>query len=130
MKEAGIEIIEDLVVEVDDSYDSAYESWKQIEQLSQKPTAFFTSNDVLAVGILNGIRDTGLLVPDNYEIICFEHSNLARIVRPQLTSVVVPLYDLGAVAMRLLTKLMNDEEIEEKQVYLPYRFVERDSLKK
>lgn len=129
LKEAGVEIIEDLVVEVDDTYDSAYESWKKIEQLSQKPTAFFTSNDVLAVGILNGIRDTGLLVPDNYEIICFEHSNLARIVRPQLTSVVVPLYDLGAVAMRLLTKLMNDEEIEDKQVYLPYRFVERDSLK-
>ena len=31
--------------------------------------------------------------------------------------------------MRLLTKLMNDEEVEEKQVHLPYRFEERDSVK-
>lgn len=129
LKEAGIELVEELVVEIDDTYDSAYETWKDIEQLNQKPTAIFASNDALAVGILNGIRDAGLLVPDDYEIICFEHSNLARIVRPQLTSVIVPLYDLGAVAMRLLTKLMNDEEIEDKQVYLPYRFKDRDSLK-
>lgn len=129
LREAGIEILEELVVEVDDTYDSAYESWAEIEQLAQKPTAFLTSNDVLAVGILNGIRDAGLVVPDNYEIICFEHSNLARIVRPKLTSAIVPLYDIGAVAMRLLTKLMSDEEIEEKQVYLPYRFADRDSLK-
>ena len=83
----------------------------------------------LAVGILNGIRDDWILVPNDYELICFEHSNLARIVRPQLTSVVVPLYDLGAVAMRLLTKLMNDEEVEEKKVKLPYRFEDRDSVK-
>ena len=46
---------------------------------------------------------------------------LSRVVRPQLTSVVVPLYDLGAVAMRLLTKLMNGEEVEEEQVILPYQ---------
>ena len=129
LKEAGIEYSEEFIVEIDDTYDSAYESWKGIEQFAQKPTAIFASNDALAVGILNGIRDAGLVVPDDYEIICFEHSNLARIVRPQLTSVVVPLYDLGAVAMRLLTKLMSDEEVEEKQVYLPYRFEERGSLK-
>ena len=129
LKEAGIKYNEDFIIETDDTYDGSYESWKGIEQLTDKPTAFFASNDTIAVGILNGIRDAGRLVPNDYEIICFEHSNLARIVRPQLTSVVVPLYDLGAVAMRLLTKLMNDEEVEEKQVYLPYRFEERDSLK-
>lgn len=129
LKEAGIESTDELIIEIDDAYDSAYEAWSKIEASSTQPTAFFASNDAIAVGLLNGIRDDGKLVPDDYEIICFEHSNLARIVRPQLTSVVVPLYDLGAVAMRLLTKLMNDEEVDEKQVYLPYRFEERHSLK-
>ena len=54
---------------------------------------------------------------------------LARVVRPQLTSIVVPLYDLGAVSMRLLTKLMNGEEVDEQQVILPFRLEERDSMK-
>jgi LacI family transcriptional regulator len=50
-------------------------------------------------------------------------------VRPQLTSVVQPLYDIGAVAMRLLTKLMNKESVDEQIVVLPHRIEERDSTK-
>ncbi len=129
LKEAGIEMKDEYVIEIEDTYDTAYESWQTIKQLKVQPTAFLTVNSSIAVGILNGIRDEGYSVPDDYEIICYEHSNLTRIVRPQLTSVVVPLYDIGAVAMRLLTKLMNDEEIEDKHINLPYRFAERDSLK-
>ncbi|MCZ2259712.1 catabolite control protein A [Sporosarcina sp. G11-34] len=129
LKEAGISLEDDYIIEIDDNYDSAYEGWKKVESLEDGPTALFAGNDQLAVGILNGLRDAGYSVPDDYELICFEHSILARIVRPQLSTVAVPLYDLGAVAMRLLTKLMNKEEIEEKKVLLPYRFVERDSVK-
>ena len=129
LKEAGIELDDELIVEIENSYDSGYESWKNIKDLSTKATGIFATNDTLAVGVLNGIRDDGFSVPNDYELICFEHSNLARIVRPQLSSVAVPLYDLGAVAMRLLTKLMNNEEVEEKKVELPYRFEDRDSVK-
>ncbi len=129
LKEAGIEFDDELIVEIENSYDSGYESWKNIKDLSTKATGIFATNDTLAVGVLNGIRDDGFSVPNDYELICFEHSNLARIVRPQLSSVAVPLYDLGAVAMRLLTKLMNNEEVEEKKVELPYRFEDRDSVK-
>lgn len=37
----------------------------------------------------------------------------------------LPLYDIGAVAMRLLTKIMNKEEIDEKSIILPYKIVNR-----
>lgn len=129
LKDAGIAIDEDLIVEIENSYDNGYDSWKRIQEISKKPTAIIATNDTLAVGILNGILDDGFSVPGDYEIICFEHTILARIVRPQLTSVAVPLYDIGAVAMRLLTKLMNKEEIDERQVLLPYRYEDRDSVK-
>lgn len=128
LKDAGIELNDNLIIEIKDSYDDAYESWKIIEQLEEKPTAVFAVNSSLAVGVLNGIRDAGYVVPKDYEIICYEHSNLTRIVRPQLTSVVVPLYDIGAVAMRLLTKLMSEEKVEEQKILLPYRIEDRDSL--
>ena len=129
LKEAGLPIEEELIIELDNSYDTAYQSWKQIVELPGKPNAIVATNDRLAVGVLNGLRDNGLSVPGDYEIICFEHSNMARVVRPQLTSIAVPLYDLGAVAMRLLTKLMDGEEVSEKQVILPFRLEERDSMK-
>jgi len=129
LKEASLALDEDFIIEIENSYDSAYEAWKQIDLMENRPTAFLTGNDALAVGFLNGIRDAGYSVPEDYELICFQHSILTRVVRPQLTSVIVPLYDLGAVAMRLLTKLMNNEEVDDKQIQLPYSFEERDSIK-
>ncbi|CAM5202647.1 Catabolite control protein A OS=Ureibacillus acetophenoni OX=614649 GN=SAMN05877842_102542 PE=4 SV=1 [Ureibacillus acetophenoni] len=51
-------------------------------------------------------------------------------VRPRLTSVVFPLYDIGAVAMRLLTKIMNKEKVEEQVVILPHRIEERQTVKR
>ncbi|MFJ7934798.1 catabolite control protein A [Sporosarcina sp. NPDC096371] len=129
LQEANLSVDEALSIEIDNTYDGAYEAYKQITELQEAPTAIFAGSDVLAVGLLNGIRDSGLSVPEDYELICFEHSILARVIRPQLTSIVVPLYDLGAVSMRLLTKLMNGEEVDDKQVILPFRLEERDSTK-
>ncbi len=68
-------------------------------------------------------------MPIDIEVCSFENSKLARMVRPQLSSVVLPLYDIGAVSMRLLTKIMNKEDIEDKQVMLPYRMESRNSTR-
>ncbi|PIC71389.1 catabolite control protein A [Sporosarcina sp. P16b] len=130
LEEAGMTIDESLIVETDNTYDDAYESWSVLGKLSNPPTAVMTSSDEVAIGIMNGVRDENLRIPEDVEIICFQHSILARIVRPQLTAIVVPLYDLGAVSMRLLTKLMNKEEVEETEVILPYYLEERQSVRK
>ena len=111
LEDAGLPVDEAFVIEMENTYDGAYEGWKQIRELQDNQLPFL-QEAMIAVGLLNGIRDGGFSVPEDYELICFEHSILARVVRPQLTSIVVPLYDLGAVSMRLLTKLMNGEEVE------------------
>lgn len=129
MSEAGLSIPEGYIVETDNTYDDAYEVWNRLKKLPEPPTAIFAGNDEIAVGLLNGIRDAGLTVPDDLELICFQHSILARAVRPQLTAIRVPLYDLGAVSMRLLTKLMNGEEVNQQQVILPYQLEYRDSVR-
>lgn len=129
LREAGLPVSEEYIIETDNTYDDAYDKWKLVRDLSEKPTAIFAGNDEIAVGILNGIRDEGLSVPGDFELICFEHTLLSRAVRPQLSTIVVPLYDLGAVSMRLLTKLMNGEEVDDPDVILPYRMEERESTK-
>ncbi|MGG0644779.1 catabolite control protein A [Sporosarcina gallistercoris] len=130
MSEAGFSIPDGYIMETDNTYDDAYEVWNRLKNLPEPPTAIFAGNDEIAVGLMNGIRDAGLTVPNDIELICFQHSILARAVRPQLTAIRVPLYDLGAVSMRLLTKLMNGEEVEQKQVMLPYQLEYRDSVRR
>ena len=129
LQDAGIEIDEKLIVADDSSYDGGMEAWDELSQLENPPTAYFAGSDELAIGIIHGAHDQGVKVPDEIEVISFENSKLARMVRPQLTSVVFPLYDIGAVAMRLLTKIMNKEEVEDTNVILPHRIEKRDSVK-
>lgn len=127
--DANLDIDEKLIISEDGSYDSGIEAWHTLSTLQNPPTAFFTGNDELAIGIIHGAQDNGKHVPEEIEVISFENSKLARMVRPQLTSVVLPLYDIGAVAMRLLTKIMNKEEIGEQTVVLPHRIEKRNSVK-
>lgn len=129
LENAEIDVDEDLIVGVNNTYDDGLVAWEQLRKLENPPTAFFAGSDELAIGLIHGAQDSGLNVPNDIEIISFENSKLARMVRPQLTSVVLPLYDIGAVSMRLLTKFMNKEKIEEQNVVLPYRIEERKTVK-
>lgn len=129
LNDAGIEVDADLIVGVNNTYDDGLVAWEQLRELKEPPTAFFAGNDEIAIGLIHGAQDNGLSVPEDIEVISFENSKLTRMVRPQLTSVVLPLYDIGAVSMRLLTKHMNKENIEEDTVILPYWIEERKSVK-
>lgn len=129
LEEEGLGVDESLIVSEEDTYDSGISAYEELSALEEGPTAFFAGSDELAIGIIHGAQDTGKHVPDDIEVISFENSKLARMVRPQLSSVVLPLYDIGAVAMRLLTKLMNKETVEQRSVILPHRIEMRDSVK-
>ncbi len=127
LNDAGLGYDEKLIVECDNSYDEAIEAVETLRE--SEPTAYFVSNDEMSFGVIHAVEANGQNIPEDVEVISYENSKLARMARPMLTSVALPLYDIGAVSMRLLTKYMNAEEIEEKQVILPYRIEERQSTK-
>ncbi|GAM13625.1 catabolite control protein A [Mesobacillus selenatarsenatis] len=129
LKDAGIEYNEELVVEGDYTYDSGLEAIERILELDTKPTAILVGSDEMALGVIHGAFDRGYSVPDDFEVISSDNTRLTLMVRPQLTTIVQPLYDIGAVAMRLLTKYMNKENVDENIVVLPHRIENRKSTK-
>ncbi|KAF0815956.1 MULTISPECIES: catabolite control protein A [unclassified Cytobacillus] len=129
LEEAEVSFRDELVVEGDYTYDSGIEAFEKLLEADPRPTAIFAGSDEMALGIVHGAEDKGYDVPKDFEIISSDNTRLTLMVRPQLTSVVQPLYDIGAVAMRLLTKLMNKESVDEQIVVLPHRIEERSSTK-
>lgn len=129
LTEAGREFVENYVSKGDYSYDAGIEAVEQFLSLNKKPSAVFASSDEMALGIIHGAQDNGLNVPDDIEVIGFDNTRLATMVRPTLSTVVQPMYDIGAVSMRLLTKFMNKEEVSDQNVILPHRIIERNSTK-
>jgi LacI family transcriptional regulator len=129
LNEANISFNEELIIEGDYTYDSGLEAFDKILEASVKPTAIFVGADEMALGVVHGAEDKGYKIPEDFEVITSDNTRLSLMVRPQLTTVVQPLYDIGAVAMRLLTKLMNKEKVSEHIVILPHRIEHRQSTR-
>jgi LacI family transcriptional regulator len=129
LQEAGIAYKEELVFEGDYTYDSGLEAFDKLLENSERPTAILVGSDEMALGVVHGAEDKGFNIPDDFEVITSDNTRLSLMVRPQLTTVVQPLYDIGAVSMRLLTKLMNKEKVTENIVILPHRIEHRQSTK-
>lgn len=127
LKSAGIPYDEKLVFETDDTYKTG--TLLQPALMAVNATAAMVIDDELAAGIMNGMSDADVKVPDDFEIITSNDTKLTEMVRPKMSSITQPLYDIGAVAMRLLTKLMHNEPVDEKNVLLPYGLMKRESTK-
>ncbi|ATO55849.1 catabolite control protein A [Loigolactobacillus coryniformis] len=127
LAQAKIAYDPNLVFETEYSYKAGEAIWDRVKAAGA--TAAVIGDDELAIGLLNGAGDDGVNVPDDFELITSNDSKLTEISRPKMSSITQPLYDIGAVAMRLLTKMMNKEEIDNQTILLPYGIVERGTTK-
>ncbi|MBY5033848.1 catabolite control protein A [Streptococcus gallolyticus] len=127
LQDNGLEFNEGLVFESKYKYEEGYALAERL--LNAGATAAYVAEDEIAAGLLNGIADRGVKVPEEFEIVTSDDSLVTKFTRPNLTSISQPLYDIGAIAMRMLTKIMHKEELENREVVLNHGIKERQSTK-
>lgn len=89
-----------------------------------------TYRDSQAMAVLNTAKEAGICVPEDMEIACILDSKYNAMARPQISGFKIPDYDLGAVAMRVLTKMLHDEDdVIDKEIELSYIYTPRKSTK-
>lgn len=93
-------------------------------------TAVFCSYDEIALGVLGYYYDNGIDVPNEVSVTGFGDISTSAIYRPTLTTIKVPYYDLGAVAIRRIIKELKGENSEEKDIKMPFKIQVRGSSKK
>lgn len=128
LEQAGIAYREDYVRVGNYKYESGIDATQYFLGLSERPTAIFAATDEMAIGAIHCIQDSGLQVPGDISVISVDNSRISSMVRPLLTTVAQPMYDIGAVSMRLLTKLMKKETVENAKVTLPHELIVRRSI--
>lgn len=128
LEEANIPIMDEHIRVGNYRYESGIEAMKYFISLADKPTAIFAATDEMAIGAIHAIQDANLKVPEDISVISVDNSRMASMVRPLLTTVAQPMYDIGAVSMRLLTKLMNKEIVEITKIVLPHEVIIRKSV--
>ena len=81
----------------------------------------------MAAGTLQAAQTLGLDVPGEVAIVTTEDSPLVEYVRPRLTAVHVPMYQVGMRATEVLLSLLQDPSQPPQQIVLPTRLVVRES---
>jgi len=102
LRDAGIS--RDPSLERDGNFTEAagYAAVQELLALEDRPTAIFAANDSMAIGALSALRESGVSVPDEVAVAGFDDIPLARYMDPPLSSVHVPICELGARAVDLL----------------------------
>lgn len=113
LEEAGIPLDSALIR--DGGYQAALTTEVARELLSrpERPTAVFAANDKSALGVLRVAGELGLRVPQDLSIVGFDDIPEAASATPALTTVVQPLREMGAQALRMLIDLLEGREVAE-----------------
>ncbi|TDT32931.1 LacI family DNA-binding transcriptional regulator [Naumannella halotolerans] len=85
---------------------------------SRRPDAIFAANDLLALGVLQGLTLAGVAVPDEMAVVGYDDIEFASSAAIPLTSVRQPRDALGQVAADLLLEHIADPDVEPREVIL------------
>ena len=115
LAEAGIKYDRDLVNRGNLTPQSGYKS--ALELLSSKGrdiTAIFATNDLMAFGAASAAKKLGMSIPGDLALVGFDNVPLSPYYDPPLTTVAIPMYKLGALAMGMIVDMIAERPIEDQ----------------
>lgn len=95
-----------------------YEAMHAILRDTHRPSAVFVCNDLMAIGALRAVHESGLRVPDDISIVGFDDIELAAYTSPPLTTVAQPKNLIGALAVDMLLERVGGRRRETRKLVL------------
>lgn len=126
--ELNVDIDYSLVKEGDYKIQSGYLQTKAL--LTEQPgkfSAIIASNDLMAIGACNAVREAGLNIPEDISIIGFDNISFSDIFQPKITTVGIPIYDMGFAASKLLIDALAGNELKDKRIVFDAELIIRQS---
>jgi len=92
-------------------------------------TAIFATADIMAAGIMSGLIEKGVRIPDDISIVGFDDLEISLLTTPRLTTVHQDVEMKGIISARMLIDYIEGVPLENKKVILPVKMVERESVR-
>lgn len=128
LKEAGIPYSAQLLINTFTRYEDGIIIGRDIANNKYDITAVFTTADILAVGIIEGAKLNGCIVPNDLSVVGFDNLKLCSYVTPKLTTISQNVHQKASAAVDLLMDAIDDESIRNKAVILDVQLEERQSV--
>lgn len=110
LRAAGIPIDEGLVFKGDFKLESGYELTKDILKMKDRPTAIFSSNNMMTLGCIKALNKKGYRISQDISLISFDEIETLNIVGVKLSVVKRPTKEMGTIAMEMLMKRLNKKD--------------------
>lgn len=129
MQELGLDVDRSFIASVSHSMEGGYRGAQEIISKPKHPTAIFCCNDITAVGAISAIKAKKLNIPNEISIISIDNIEMAKYVSPMLTTVGVPLEEMGKMTVTLLRDRMNGGHSLPMKMEMPFGIIKRESCK-
>lgn len=105
----------------------AMRDWLRDDWRETGLTALIAQNDYSAIGAMEALREFGLRIPEDVSIVGFDGLEVGQLVSPRLTTIEVPLQQIGATAVEMLAAQIAADEVFSEHRVLPVQLRERRS---
>jgi LacI family transcriptional regulator len=108
---------------------AGYDMTLELMAMSDPPDAIFCANDMMALGCYDALRQLGLDVPRDVAVMGFDDRDVAQYMHPPLSTLVLPLYEMGRVAVELILDDAGGLHSSAHSIKVECRLVERESTR-
>ncbi len=126
LAKCGLRYDESLVQQGDWGVESGYQSTKALLAVKERPTAIFAANDIMALGAIYAIQEARLRIPTDIALVGYDDRDFSAWIRPSLTTIRMPAYEMGLAAARLMLQQFAGEEMEDA-TQVPGKLIIRES---
>ncbi len=123
----GLKVREEWMVEGSYTVQSGYEAMQRLLMQKELPTALVASNDNMAVGAVEACRQANIPIPERLSIVGFDDAPSASIVSPSLTTIHVPLSEIGSHAVDALLEQLTSGVPKRGTYRVPVELIIRES---
>lgn len=129
LKERQLPKNSDMIYEAPTSYESGIELGRKIAFAKELPTAVVSMSDILALGIMEGLRLSGKTVPEDISVIGYDNLTECRYSTPKLTTINQHITEKAHIAAQFLFEMIQTKVQTNRQETLDVEVVERESVR-
>lgn len=109
-------------------YHKGKEAAAKLFHLDNPPTAIFAMNDNMAIGVYEAALEYGIRIPEDISVFGFDNAETSKYIRPRMSTVNIPLKEIGIKSTEMLIKQIEGDNIPHTQILLPCEIVLRSSV--
>ncbi len=128
MKAHGLPVEKRWVISGGFSKETGYDAVLKLHAEGQLPELIFAMTYPVALGVYEAVKELGLSIPQDVDVISFGDSDVSRVISPALSCVRQPSHELGAKAVEVMLNILaHPESAKEQHLVLPADLIVRET---